>query len=96
MASLLRNERLPEATDIGVVECLRDADFPCETRKLFAIAVIVVFVSVFIIVRGAELLRVDDLDRLPLARVARHRLHHRCERARGRPRATCRSARGYA
>ncbi len=39
----------------------------------------VVFV---IVVRRAELLlRVDDLDGLPLARVTRHRLHHRHERA---------------
>ena len=38
----------------------------------------VVFV---IVVRRAELLRVDDLDDPPLARVARHRLHHRRERA---------------
>ncbi len=38
----------------------------------------VVFV---IVVRRAELLRVDDLDGPPLARVVRHRLHHRHERA---------------
>ena len=79
ITSLLGNERLPEATDVGMVEGLQDTDFSRETRELVAMAAIAVFVSVFIIIRPAELLRVDNLDRPPLARVARHRLHHRRE-----------------
>jgi hypothetical protein len=81
MASLLRNERLPEPTDIGVVERLQDTDFPRKIRELVAVTLIVLFASVFIIIVPAELLRVDDLDGPPLARIACHRLHDRRERA---------------
>ena len=49
----------------------------CPLRPLSASAA----VGFVIVVRRAELLRVDDLDGPPLARVARHRLHHRRERA---------------
>ena len=80
MTSLLGNERLPEPTDIGMVERLQDTDFPRKTRELVAVTLIVLFASLFIIVR-AELLRVDDLDGPPLSRIACHRLHHRRERA---------------
>ena len=69
-----------------MVEFLQDADLPREAREMGTVLAIVVVIFaagvivIAVVVRRAELLRVDDLDGPPFARRARHRLHHRRER----------------
>ncbi len=69
--SLLRDERLAQSTDIRVVERLEDADLPRERLEMLIAAAVLVLV----VVPAADLVAVYDLNRPPLARLARHGLH---------------------
>lgn len=80
IAAVLRDERLAETTDIRVIQRLQNADLPREALQLQGVVpdgVVVVRRRV----RPAQLLGMDDLDRPPLARGARHGLHDGGERA---------------
>ena len=72
MSSVLRDERLAQTTDIRVIERLEDADLPRERLEiLISAAMLVVVVG-----SATDFVAVYDLDGPPLARLARHGLHH--------------------
>jgi hypothetical protein len=70
VSSVLRDERLAQATDIRVVERLEDADLPRERLKILIASTVLVGV-----IPAADLVAVYDLDGPPLACLARHGLH---------------------
>ena len=70
MSSVLRDERLAQATYIRMVERLKDADFPRERLEMLITAAILVGV-----VPASDLVAVYDLDGPPLARLACHGSH---------------------
>lgn len=81
VTSVLGYERLAETTNIRVVECFQDADFSPETLQMATILTSGGIVIIVVRVGPAELLRMYDLDRPPVARGAGHGLHNGGERA---------------
>jgi hypothetical protein len=78
VSPVLRDKRLAQATNIGMVERLEDADLPRERLEILIATAVLVLVGV---IPAADLVAVYDLDGPPFARLACHGLHDGCKGA---------------
>ena len=87
MTSVLRYERLAETTNIRVVELFQNTNLSPEILQMATIltsGIIIVIIVIVVIGRRvgpAKFLRVDNLNRPPIARGAGYGLHHGGKRA---------------